>query len=60
MFSVAYIISQDLMRRHTIGARASDPVVPERRRRRTRRSPAHSDRRSAPGRSSAVPARTTG
>jgi len=60
MFTVAFILSQDLMRRHTIGARVSDPVVPERGGRRTRRSPAHSDRRPARGRRSAVPARTTG
>ena len=28
MFSIAYILSQDLVRRHTIGARGSDPVLP--------------------------------
>jgi hypothetical protein len=44
MFSIAYIITQDLMRRRMIGARVSDPVLPstEQRRRKPvdRRRPA--------------------
>ena len=60
MFPIAYLISQDLMRRHNIGARVSDPVVPERGRRRARRARAGSDSRSARDQRTATPARVTG
>jgi hypothetical protein len=60
MFPIAYIISQDLMLRHNIGARGSDPVVPERGRRRARRPRAGSPRRSARDQRTAAPARVTG
>jgi len=60
MFPIAYLISQDLMRRHNIGARVSDPVVPERGRRRARRARASSDGRSARDQRTATPARVTG
>lgn len=42
MFAIAQLIIQDAMRRHTIGARGTDPVVPERAPRRRRRSRTHS------------------
>jgi hypothetical protein len=37
MFSIAYVVSQNQMRRSLVGALATDPVMPECRRR-TRRS----------------------
>jgi hypothetical protein len=46
MFAVAYIISQDLVHRHTIGARATDPVLPDRVPRRQRSSQNRSERRA--------------
>ena len=41
MFTLAYIISRDEMRRRITGARAQDPVLPER--------PPHRRRRSGAG-----------
>jgi hypothetical protein len=37
MFAIAYVVSQSQMRRSLVGALATDPVIPEGRRR-TRRS----------------------
>jgi hypothetical protein len=37
MLAIAYIITRDEMRRHLAGARADDPVIPERMPRRRRR-----------------------
>jgi hypothetical protein len=43
MFGIAYVITRDSMRRHLAGARAKDPIIPDRRPGRLRRrSPAHS------------------
>jgi hypothetical protein len=46
MFAIAYVVSQTQMRRALVGALATDPVIPERRRRTrlsTRRTPLASE-----------------
>jgi hypothetical protein len=56
MFPITYLLSQHQMRRSLVGARATDPVVPERRRptrRPVRAHAAHVTRAPAPARSSA-------
>ncbi len=56
MFPIAYVVSHNQMRRSLAGALATDPIVPERRRRArrtTRAHAAHVTRALAPARSSA-------
>jgi hypothetical protein len=56
MFPIAYVISYNQMRRSLVGALATDPIVPEPRRRTRRPTRAHAARVTralAPARSSA-------
>ena len=43
MIPIAYLVSQIQMRRSLVGALATDPIVPERRRRTRRPTRAHAD-----------------